>query len=660
MIPGLQGRGMVLGLLWGVYAAAPTAAPLPELLIVLSLASGSGALLGGFWPSRIPLETAAEARPSRWLEVSSGVALALGLAALTAVGIATLRPMLPGWSGGGHALFAAVGAAATCWALLWLGRRSVAAGIGAVGLTLALVLALGAEGLRNQIGNRAAQIDQSTGIGPVSAAGRAASSQVERRNNLVLIVLDTVRADHLSTYGYPRPTAPFLDQFAEQGVLYGRAISPAPWTLPAHASIFTGLPPSQHGATSEHKRLDDDATTLGESLQAAGYETLGLTSNSSASSAHNLHQGFERFYEVFRPDPTAGARAVRRGLPGPLAGPVARTLPGRPADKGASEVNRLVSRWLDERSERGETRPFFLFANLLEAHLPYDPPEAIRQRFDYGPAPASLDGLLGRNWFRALFGRIGRGEVFTAGEQRALADRYDAAIAYQDERLAELIGLLDARFAREDLAIVVTSDHGENLGDHGLADHVFSLHQTLLHVPLLVRHPPEFPAGLEIEGLVSTASIYATLLEVAGLAANEDGGFLPAEPLPRAPDSKGATFVVSEEHLRVQEAATLVAEAPGADAAAWLMRFQAVQDQHRKVVQVGNREPVVFDLDLDPRELKPLSLGSREDAHSLAAVLAERRFEAPANDDGTVGSLDEVTRKSLEALGYLDDGSPGR
>jgi len=567
--------------------------------------------------------------------------------------------MLPAWSGTGHALLALVGAVATCWVLLWLARRSVAVGISAAGLILALVLALGARSLRGQIVERVTQIDRSAGIDLASAVDPAATGQPGRSTNLVLIVLDTVRADHLSTYGYPRPTSPFFSQLAEQGVLYERAISPAPWTLPAHASLFTGLPPSQHGATSEHKRLDDDAVTLGELLHDAGYETLGLTSNSSASSAHNLHQGFERFYEVFRPDPSVGARAIRRGLPGPLARTLARSLPARPADKGASEVNRLVSHWLDERSERGETRPFFLFANLLEAHLPYDPPEAFRERFGRGPPPASLKGLLGRHWFRALFGRIGRGDVFTADEQRALADRYDAAIAYQDEQLAELIALLDARFDAEDLAIVVTSDHGENLGEHGLADHVFSVHQTLLHVPLLVRYPLQFPAGVRIESLVSTASIYATLLELAGLPTTEGERGRPAEPLPRVAGAEAVPFVVSEEHLRMQELATLVAEAPGAHAGPWLTRFLAVQDQHRKVVQVGDREPVVFDLDLDPGELKPLPLESREDARSLAAVLEKRRLEAHATREGAVGNLDDATRESLEALGYLDDSPPG-
>ncbi|MBW2244630.1 MAG: sulfatase-like hydrolase/transferase [Deltaproteobacteria bacterium] len=270
---------------------------------------------------------------SRWLEVATAIGLSIGLAALTAVGIATLRLMLPAWSGTGHALLALVGAVATCWVLLWLARRSVAVGISAAGLILALVLALGARILRGQIVERVTQIDRSAGIDLASAVDPAATGQPGRSSNLVLIVLDTVRADHLSTYGYPRPTSPFFSQLAEQGVLYERAISPAPWTLPAHASLFTGLPPSQHGATSEHKRLDDNAVTLGELLHDAGCETLGLTSNSSASSAHNLHQGFERFYEVFRPDPSVGARAIRRGLPGPLARPLARALPGRPVDR---------------------------------------------------------------------------------------------------------------------------------------------------------------------------------------------------------------------------------------------------------------------------------------------------------------------------------------
>jgi arylsulfatase A-like enzyme len=574
--------------------------------------------------------------------------VAIALAGFVGLGLGAVQAIAPGVDWRMHALAAAaIGIAATCvGGAAWHARRIGLTTLAAAGaIPLVVLAALPGPGFEGRL-----QPIDGAGLPPVSAPGAPDAE----RPNLVLVVLDTVRAANLSSYGYSRDTSPFLDSLASQGVLYEHAISPAPWTLPAHASLFTGLAPSVHRATGEHKRLDDEYVTVAEALRAGGYESVAAVSNGSAAAAHNLHQGFERFYEVFRLRRERYRSPLEQAFPGPLKGPFRTLIGSGPMDKGAAYVNRIVAGWLEGRAARGDERPFFLFVNYLEAHLPYDPPEPFRRRYERSPPPDSLANLLGPDWYHALFRRIGRGQPLTEAERRALTDRYDAEIAYQDERLEELVDLLDSHEGAQELAIVVTSDHGENLGEHGLLDHVFSVHETVLHVPLIVRHPPAFASGTRIPESVSTASVPATLLDLAGLPALPHE--LGASPLPRRPGGTTAPLVFSEEHLRLHEIASVVSETPGVDASAWSHRYRVVQDGRWKVVRTGESDLAVFDLQQDPDELRPLPLSERPAARSLVERLErwERMADgASTGSGGGIGELDPELRESLRALGYL-------
>jgi len=293
----------------------------------------------------------------------------------------------------------------------WLGDRTTAAvragvsllATAALGLAAArllraetarrpgrVALVVGAASLLLWGGLLARDLSSAAPAPPASPADVAAPAGAQ---NVVLIVLDTTRADHLSAYGYPRPTTPFLEELASESTLYENAVSPAPWTLPSHASLFTGLLPSAHGANAEHQWLREKFMTLAELLRRHGYVTAGFSNNPTVSHASNLDQGFEHFANVFLEwGPELGWDGGKGGIQ--------RTIPERllhkllvwrePPDKGARRTRELVGRWLDGWQAAAPRRPFFVFVNLLEAHLPYTPSPRFRERFVSEPLrPAS-------------------------------------------------------------------------------------------------------------------------------------------------------------------------------------------------------------------------------------------------------------------------------
>ncbi|MCC6641352.1 MAG: sulfatase [Deltaproteobacteria bacterium] len=488
---------------------------------------------------------------------------------------------------------------------------------------------------------------------PVASLRAPAATASAHRPSLALIVLDTTRADHLSLYGYPRPTSPFLEKLAKDATVYDDAISPAPWTLPAHASLFTGQLPSVHDADTEHRWLDDRFVTLAEILQRAGYDTAGFSSNSVAGSIYNLHQGFARFDEVWRLRAKSGDDPLSRLLPASVLRWLdTGTLQG---DKGASLVNRLVAGWLDARTENRDERPFFLFVNYIEPHLPYDAPEPWRSRFLERPLPPRLAAVTGADAPDVVFQLMGTGRGITPEERSRIGDLYDAGLAHQDARLAELVEDLVRRGLLDDTLLVIVSDHGENLGDHGgLLSHAFSVHQTLIRVPLVIRHPTLFARGVREKGLVSTLSVFATLLRAAN--AEPDPAFPPAADALTSGGVSAQGRAISEYGLPVYELSLLANEARGTDIRPFAVRQRAVQDARHKLVIRSPGTAQLYDLAQDPAEDHPMPAAGQPEAERLARILGETISDAPeatGDQAPATGGLDASTRDALRALGYV-------
>ena len=328
------------------------------------------------------------------------------------------------------------------------------------------------------------------------------SDPVAGAPNVLLIILDTVRAASLGLYGYHRDTSPQLDAWAQSGVVFDRATVTAPWTLPSHASLFTGQYNFAAG-TAFGRPLDDRFPTLAEVFGSHGYATAAFVANLSfATRATGLARGFDRYDDLpFTPGMFAHSYWILRGFSRRIA-----ALPGRQywaEAKRAAQVTDDFLGWLERRPDR----PFFVFLNYFDAHDPYEPPEPFRTM--YGPAPDH---------------ELSDDEVYTIAELGPWINAYDGAIRYIDGELGRLLTALAAAGLRENTLIVVTSDHGEMFGEHGQIQHTNGVYMPVLHVPLALAFPGVIPAGARVPTAVSLRDLPATILAAAGLPQSSIGG----------------------------------------------------------------------------------------------------------------------------------------
>jgi arylsulfatase A-like enzyme len=440
----------------------------------------------------------------------------------------------------------------------------------------------------------------------------SACSGEPARPNVALIVLDTTRPDRLSLYGYPRPTSPSLDALAAESTVYDQAYSTSAWTPPAHASLLTGLYPHTHGVTQSAWHLPLSQVTLAERLWDAGYETIGIVGNPMVGQAFGWSQGFEQYHETWRE--TAGADAVHPAIA-------------------------QFRQFLDQP----RARPFFAFFNFNEPHSPYSPPDEPRAAWldDRTPARATND------WRRHFTGARPLSE--TAREQ--LGDLYDAEVQYADQLVAEVTQALSQRGLLDDTVLVITSDHGENLGEHGMVDHVFSLYETTVRVPLLVRYPPRFPAGERVASPVQLVDVYATLSALAGV---------------ETPGGQGIDLLLAKEQrerpvlLRYaypqQALGTLGPDGESHPALApYRHGLWAIREGDRKLILSDDGTMQLFDLATDPNETTDLSEREPARRDHLRAQIT-RLLIAPergtSERSAPTVEVDEATLEELRALGY--------
>jgi arylsulfatase len=297
---------------------------------------------------------------------------------------------------------------------------------------------------------------------------------LEAPPSVLLVSIDTLRRDHVSAYGYERGTTPALDELAREGALFENAMSSSNWTLPAHMSMLTGLPPSLHGVEQERDRVDPGVRMLAESFREAGYATAGFVSHVLLEKKFGFDRGFD-VYEV-------------------------------EADQRAERVSQRALDWLEQRGDE----PFFLFLHYFDPHWDYDPPDVFWRRF--GSPPRQL----GR--FAQLFRYVRRDEPMPPAVRRHALALYDAEIAYTDQEIARVLAWLRRSGRLDRTAVAVISDHGEEFGEHASFGHGTHLHGEVTAVPLLLRFPPRIAPGTRRSDLAGPVDLAATLLRLSGLA----------------------------------------------------------------------------------------------------------------------------------------------
>jgi len=395
--------------------------------------------------------------------------------------------------------------------LAWKGSNALARGSGrSIGWLLVGGLALLGLTMAASLGREMVPVlgrSGSTGPGWVRPDGR----------RVILIVLDTVRADHLSLNGYSRDTTPNLKKLANRGVRFDRAFSTAPWTAPSHAGMFTGRWPGELSIGWDHP-LDETHATLAEVLGRAGYDSVGIVANTTyCSSETGLDRGFAHYedYDVTLRGILLCSSLVERSLNFVHKHPELAARLGledsRTGDrKDASRINRDFLRWVDRRVD--PARPYFAFLNYYDVHHPYLAPDLDAGK-PFGSKPESpRDFRLLKTWWE----RDKRG---IKPEDLELArDSYDRCIAYLDDQLGKLFDELRRRGELDRSVVIITSDHGEHLGERDLFGHGCSVYREELHVPLLIVAPGLVPEAKSIVRPVSLRDLPATVLDLIGMA----------------------------------------------------------------------------------------------------------------------------------------------
>ena len=419
------------------------------------------------------------------------------------------------------------------------------------------------------------------------------------RPNVLFLCIDTLRADHLSCYGYARRTTPNLDRFAERSLLFEQARSASSWTLPATASLLTGLHPNTHGVLGNTRSyLVESLTTLPEYLAAHGITTGAFVANPLVCEASNFDQGFERFVDVH---------------------------------ECAEGMHEELFAWLEE------VRPFrfFGYVHYMEPHSPYSAPGAFRQHFDPDYVEQrDFSGPLPERWRN---GRIAR--EFTPAELRHLKNLYDGEIFYWDEQFKALLDELEALSLLDRTVIVVTADHGEEFFDHGGLGHGWTLYEELLHVPLLIRLP-RHRGGARVAAPVDTAGLFDTVAAIMGCDPppfTQCKGLLPPD---RIPGRYPRLFAATE------------CNAPEAEAR-WACVFEP---PFKYIRDMGGDRCFLFRLDRDPGEHRDLASALSTEAERLRKVLEAWYADTAAAFPGEWQPFTREMEKGFETLGYVDRG----
>jgi arylsulfatase A-like enzyme len=466
---------------------------------------------------------------------------------------------------------------------------------------------------------------------------------------VLLISIDTLRADHLGCYGYSRDTSPRIDRLAGEGVTFDRAISSTSWTLPSHMAIFSSLFDSVHGVQATGRKYALDHPLLAEVMRSAGYRTAGFHSGPLLDEGYGFSAGFDSYVDCSRgaerrarrgegPPHRRAPQGVGRpekvqeeGLVGAFRRRVLRRGGGAPTVVTNPYLFERVSGWLEE----GMEEPFFLFVHYWDVHWDYVPPSPYDTMFDPG-----YDGSMDFTNFPR------NREIHPNMDPRDLEHLialYDGEIRWTDEWIGKLIDRLEEKGVLDRTLVILTSDHGEEFFEHGKKGHRKALYDESIHVPLIVRYPDRLPAGFRVGGQVRTVDIYPTVLEMTGVGTVHGLQGLSLRPLmDDEPETADFPPAVSELSL------------------GWVEMTSVRRNEH-KTIQDRKAETIThFDLEKDPGEQRPIGAGEdpripswiqelRDTSEDLERVKAAIQW---VSEDNTFEPDPELL-ETLRSLGYV-------
>ena len=484
----------------------------------------------------------------------------------------------------------------------------------------------------------------------------AGAAYPSEKPNVLFIIIDTLRADHLGCFGYPRNTSPVIDSLVQTGVLFEQAIVQVPRTNPSVASIFTSVYPSRHGVRSTGWVMNEDVPTLAEIFEQEGYRTGAVVANAVLKAKFGFDRGFQQFFH-------------------------SRKTFNRPA----GEVNDIAFRWLEENQEQ----PFFLWIHYMDPHGPYTPPAPYSELFledeycsdfpgnvepgahnyELGRIPkyqwlteaavpkswrtSPDDGGLSKMRRRLHFSNIHGGSPIINDRWYYVA-QYDGEIAYNDHMLRAVFEKLDQLGQLDNTLIVLTADHGESLGDHNYYfSHGWFLYDACVHVPLVLSFRGSVPAGVSIPNQVRSIDILPTVLELTGIASPPSISGISLWPLIKSHRRSGLRSLWSRlrgdnlerfDHL------------PAYNQTNTKNRLRSVRLRRWKLIQqypYGEGDEELYNLLKDPREERNV-LDEYSTARQTLRELLDYWQEGGDLAAQTPEEVDKETEEALRSLGYID------
>ncbi|MEE3332149.1 MAG: sulfatase [Myxococcota bacterium] len=435
----------------------------------------------------------------------------------------------------------------------------------------------------------------------------------DRPPSIVLISVDSLRADRLGIYGADRNTSPSIDALAAEGALFETAVAPSPWTLASHVTLFTGLPVSTHRVSAPDRKLDSARQPLAQHLAELGYKTAAFVSSPFLDRAYGVDRGFETYVnfqgteaEEFPPGEDAHERSHR--------------------DRSASAVVDAALAWM-KSDAAGSQQPWFLFVHIWDVHYDYDPPAPYDSMFDPDYA-GNLDSSHLKHNPAIHAGMSARDLIHL----RAL---YDGEVRWVDSQLERLFAALRVRERSEAILVSLVADHGEEFFEHGNKSHFKTLFDESLRVPWIVRYPGVVGSGIRIGGVAGLEDVAPTLLGLAGLAPLAEAS---GRNLEDAVENGGEATRPQLLHFGLQRALR------GPD---WKVTFRT-----------DTKEAVYYDLSVDPLEQAPMPASDaapkrltrlRNRLNRAQSIAESLHWEAASEVE-----LDQATSERLKELGYIE------
>ncbi|RLF03399.1 MAG: hypothetical protein DRJ64_08350 [Thermoprotei archaeon] len=441
--------------------------------------------------------------------------------------------------------------------------------------------------------------------------------------NIILLVMDVQRATNMHCYGYPKDTTPNIDKIAREGILFKKCISPGSWTLPSHASMFTGRYIYGHGVGQSHTYFQRERYTLAEVLKTSGYKTVGMCNHDHWWCLYgiNYYRGFDRFYRV-------QFKSLEEWV-----------------EVGSEKHMKIAIEWIKENHEK----PFFMFINCLEPHRPYYPPLEFRKKFYKDISLEEMIKLFPDVW------HVRMGKVNMTKEMWEIHRKlYDGVTAALDHRMKLLFDFLEDTGIMDDTMLIITSDHGDEQGEHypPYVAHSLHLYQPVLHVPLIIRYPSLFPENKTYDGYVQTHDLFPTILEIIGVKDTTIWFQNQGKSLLKILEGEEREYALAEHQRPLHSFDRILTRDRNFDFRMYDRNLKALFIGKYKYIWASNGADELYDLENDPLEQNNLVNEKQDIVNMMKSKLMDILRGLEYRDLGDFITGDDENIKILERLGY--------